>query len=98
MELGFVHDNKQENEMRLGYSELKTSMIFEDGDAEGAVGDRRWKRQRRSCEFLFFFLNKRNILKLKKLSDYKWSCARRYEDKTGVNLNGQMNNKEYTKA
>ncbi|KAF3572056.1 hypothetical protein F2Q69_00061419 [Brassica cretica] len=39
VELGFVHDNIQEDEMRLGCSELKTFMTFESGNGEGIVGD-----------------------------------------------------------
>lgn len=39
MEIGFVHDNRQEDEMRLGCSELKTFMTFESGNGEGTVGD-----------------------------------------------------------
>ena len=39
VELGFVHDNRQEDEMRLGCSELKTFMTFESGNGEGTVGD-----------------------------------------------------------
>ncbi|KAF3494686.1 hypothetical protein DY000_02055708 [Brassica cretica] len=39
VELGFVHDNRQEDEMRLGCSELKTFMTFESGNGEGTPAE-----------------------------------------------------------
>ncbi|KAF3536825.1 hypothetical protein F2Q69_00021643 [Brassica cretica] len=37
--MGFIDDNKQEDEMGLGCSELKTTVTFEGRDGEEDAGD-----------------------------------------------------------
>ena len=39
MQLGFIDDNKQEDEMGVGCSELKTTVTFEGRDGEEDAGD-----------------------------------------------------------